>query len=300
MPFVPSTAGPFVPSSFATRMVAHHEVFDLSGGPFVMGSDVIHGLFRNAAPHWVHLSPFGLGTTAAKEGQFREIMGRRGNEEAPEDHPVTYASWNDARDYFLKINDREKVRLGFPTEAEWEYAARGPAVNLLEAMEKEGAKPSDFADFVDGRFENFVREIRMGAEIFTNPKDQRLRKILQEGQPLHAWRVYGTPSGRLTKEEAWFGRPGEGTTSAAWGPANGYGLKGMTGGVWEWVGDWYSEDYYQRSRKEDPMGPEDGVWKGLRGGSWYNNNADNLCTAFRNYYRPGSDGAVGFRVAVAP
>jgi formylglycine-generating enzyme required for sulfatase activity len=275
-------------------MVAHHEVVDLSGGPFVMGSSS----FENTTPHWVHLSAFHLGTTAVKEGQFREILAQRGNDETPEHHPVTHVSWNDARDYFLRINKRRKVQLGFPTEAEWEFGARGPAVNFLEVMEQEKVKPSDFVEFVDGRFENFVREMRMGAEIFTDPKNKRLRKSLREGQALYAWRVYGTPSGRLTKEEAWFGR--KGTTSADWGPTNGYGLKGMTGGVWEWVGDWYSENYYQKSPDENPMGPEGGESRGLRGGSWFGNDDDILLTAYRINYHPGDiHRTFGFRVAAA-
>lgn len=296
MPHIPTASGLLAPSSFATRMVAHHEVVDLPGGPFVMGSSY----FKDATPHWVHLSPYGLGTaTAAMDEQSREIMGRGGNEEVPQDHSVMEVTWNQAQDYFLKINAMKKVRLGFPTEAEWEYAARGPAVNLLEVMEKEGVKPSDFVEFVDGRFENFVREVRMGMEIFMDSQDKRLQGILREGH-LYAWRVYGTPSGRLTDGEVWHSvnEEREGTTSAGWGPANGYGAKGMAGGVWEWVADWYQEDYYQRSPSENPTGPESGDLRGLRGGFWNGVNPGLLRVAYR--FLPVSHSDVnGFRVAAA-
>jgi formylglycine-generating enzyme required for sulfatase activity len=51
-------------------------------------------------------------------------------------------------------------------------------------------------------------------------------------------------------------------------PANGYGLYAVNGGVWEWTRDWYDRDYYRRSPRTDPEGPEKGQEKVLRGGSW--------------------------------
>ncbi|MFM8552700.1 MAG: formylglycine-generating enzyme family protein [Nitrospiraceae bacterium] len=47
-----------------------------------------------------------------------------------------------------------------------------------------------------------------------------------------------------------------------------YGLYDMTGNVAEWVADTYSEQYYQKAPYRDPLGPEDGQHKVIRGGSW--------------------------------
>ena len=47
-----------------------------------------------------------------------------------------------------------------------------------------------------------------------------------------------------------------------------YGAHDMAGNVWEWVGDRYAKDYYQRSPDRNPRGPESGERRVLRGGLW--------------------------------
>ena len=49
---------------------------------------------------------------------------------------------------------------------------------------------------------------------------------------------------------------------------NGYGLYDVLGNVSEWVADWYDERYYQNAPDRNPIGPESGSNRVLRGGSW--------------------------------
>ncbi len=48
-----------------------------------------------------------------------------------------------------------------------------------------------------------------------------------------------------------------------------YGLHFMAGNVWEWVADWYRDDYYEVSPRQNPKGPESGTTRVMRGGNWY-------------------------------
>ena len=50
--------------------------------------------------------------------------------------------------------------------------------------------------------------------------------------------------------------------------ASPYGIYHMAGNVREWVEDWYDADYYTVSPQRNPKGPDTGILKVIRGGSW--------------------------------
>jgi formylglycine-generating enzyme required for sulfatase activity len=77
-----------------------------------------------------------------------------------------------------------------------------------------------------------------------------------------------------------------------------YGVYDMAGNVWEWVSDWYDNDYYKQSPSDSPAGPPTGGFKVIRGGSW-NTSARNLRAADRYFDPPSfrSQYVPGFRCA---
>jgi len=80
-------------------------------------------------------------------------------------------------------------------------------------------------------------------------------------------------------------------------PPNGFDLLDMSGNAVEWVSDRYDPDYYLRSPKENPQGPDLGKLRVIRGGGWHSGPYCNR-VYFRNAL-PANwvDFAVGFRIA---
>ena len=79
-----------------------------------------------------------------------------------------------------------------------------------------------------------------------------------------------------------------------------YGVYDMAGNVWEWVNDWYSETYYQDSPLSNPLGPDSGQYRVLRGGS-FDSSTSGVRTTNRYRYEPTYTLlSIGFRCASSP
>lgn len=163
-----------------------------------------------------------------------------------EDHPVVNVTWNDAQAMAAWLSRKEGKVYRLPTEAEWEYACRAGTQTRYHG----GDEPQDLL---------------------------RIANTFDQDTASHwpKWREYALPG----SDGFAFTAPVGCFLPNAWG------LHDMHGNVWEWVSDWYGEDYYRHAPSVDPQGPESGELKVRRGGSWHT-WALYARSAFRNWNTP--------------
>jgi len=175
--------------------------------------------FKDEEPlHSIKLSSFFLDRYEVTQKDYQAIMLQNPSDFKGPNLPVERVTWFEAVEYCRKIGKR------LPTEAEWEWAAKG-------------GKSWTFA------WGNDAKSHR--ANFCDRSCDKRWKEKQFEDGYSHT-----APVGSF--------------------PANDYGLYDMAGNVYEWVLDWYDEDYYEKAPNENPKGPEKGNRKLIRGGSWIN------------------------------
>ena len=109
---------------------AEPEVVFVHGGVFLMGcTDSEHVANCNSdetPPHSVTVGSFSIGKYPVTQGQWKALMGSNSSHFSKGDrYPVEYVSWDEAQEFIHRLNTVTGKRYRLPTEAEWEYAARG-------------------------------------------------------------------------------------------------------------------------------------------------------------------------------
>lgn len=105
-------------------------MFDMvlvEGGTFNMGGSDAKAFDWEKPVHRVEIDSFYIGKYPVTQDLWQAIMSARNN---PSDfqgnkRPVNNISWEDTQDFLLKLNNQTGQGFRLPTEAEWEYAARG-------------------------------------------------------------------------------------------------------------------------------------------------------------------------------
>ena len=125
---VPKTANNSEIETFTVNGVAFKMV-KVAGGTFQMGATSEQGSDADNDEYPVHsvtLSDYYIGQTEVTQELWQAVMGSnpsyfKGNDQ----RPVENVSWNDCQEFIEKLNRLTGNNFRLPTEAEWEYAARG-------------------------------------------------------------------------------------------------------------------------------------------------------------------------------
>ena len=120
-----------LPTETKRRMIhvngSFFEMCFVEGGTFMMGSDAPSAEADEQPIHEVSLSDYYIGQTEVTQHLWQAVMGSGNNPSATKGNnlPVTNISWDEAQTFVERLSELTGMRFRLPTEAEWEYAARG-------------------------------------------------------------------------------------------------------------------------------------------------------------------------------
>ncbi len=218
----------------------------VAGGTFAMGATSEQGdLSRsNEVPaHPVALNDYWIGETEVTEALWKAVMGKNPSKKKKGDnYPVENVTWDDCQTFIRKLYEKTGVTFCLPTEAEWEFAARGG--NKSKGYKYAGG---DNVSHVAWYWQN------SGEQLQNNSYRQYSRYSTDD--------IYGD----IYSENAANGNKCAKHPVAKMMP-NELGIYDMSGNVSEWCSDWYSD--YKASPQTTPSGPISGTTRVVRGGSW--------------------------------
>jgi formylglycine-generating enzyme required for sulfatase activity len=158
---------------------------------------------------------------------------------APTNLPAVFLSRKDAVEFC------KWAGFALPTEAQWEWAARGPNGSIYPWGDEWDKSKCNSIEF-------YLGPAPSGDHL--NQKMRELTRDLSPGNRDKFWNEFtithlSTP-GRFEKDKSWCG------------------AFDMAGNVQEWCRDYYDSEYYKASPATNPIGPQEGGSYSVRGGCW--------------------------------
>ncbi len=115
----------------AAATIPEIQLTTVKGGCFEMGDTFGNGGLDEKPAHEVCVNDFRIGKYEVTQEQWQAVMGANPSKNKGGPHyPVDNVSWADARDFIRRLNEQSGQKWRLPTEAEWEYAARGGGMKL--------------------------------------------------------------------------------------------------------------------------------------------------------------------------
>ena len=182
------------------------------------------------------------------------------------------------------------------TQGQWEAVMGDTATSYYKG---DARRPVDSVSWDD--VQRFIGRLNdaAGDSLYRLPTEAEWEYACRAGSQTR-W-SFGDDAGDLTKY-AWYrdNNSPEGTKPVGEKEPNAWGLHDMHGNVWEWVQDWYDDDYYDNSPRVDPEGPTSGSVRVRRGGH-FDLLPMSVRSAYRHLYSPDKRSSkIGVRLLRIP
>ncbi len=112
---------------------------NVQGGTFWMGGRDAEASSNDLPVHEVTVSSFYIGRYEVTQQEWEEVMGYNPSSFVGARLPVTNVSWNDCQEFIRRLNGITGMTFRLPTEAEWEFAARGGNAGMTNDFRYSGS-----------------------------------------------------------------------------------------------------------------------------------------------------------------